>query len=60
MPTMETRGEKIEEFHKHLKYREHIIEFTGPKRNVAEDEPPTQAANLRSPTWRRSTDGWKR
>ena len=37
---METRGEKIEEFHKHLKYREHIIEFTGPKRNVAEDEPP--------------------
>ena len=37
---MATREEKIEEFHKHLKYREHIIEFTGPKRNVAEDEPP--------------------
>ena len=25
MATMETRGEKIEEFHKHLKYREHIL-----------------------------------
>ena len=37
---METRGEKIEEFHKHLKYRERILEFAGPKRNVAEDEPP--------------------
>ena len=40
MPTMETRGEKIEEFHKHLKYKDHILEFAGPKRNVAEDEPP--------------------
>ena len=37
---MESRGEKIEEFHQHLKYRENVLEFAGPKRNVAEDEPP--------------------
>ena len=37
MATMETRGEKIEEFHKHLKYREHILEFAGPKMNVTEE-----------------------
>ena len=41
---MATREEKIEEFHKHLKYREHILEFAGPKMNVtdeaAADEPP--------------------
>ena len=44
MATMETRGEKLEEFHKHLKYREHILEFAGPKMNVTEEaaaeEPP--------------------
>ena len=43
MPTMETRGEKIEEFHKHLKYREHILEFAGPKMDVTEE-----AAGVRS------------
>ena len=37
---MESRGEKIEEFHKHLKSTENVLEFAGPKRNVAEDEPP--------------------
>ena len=34
---MATREEKIEEFHKHLKYREHILEFAGPKMNVTEE-----------------------
>ena len=41
---MATREEKIEEFHKHLKYREHILEFAGPKMDVTEEaaaeEPP--------------------
>ena len=41
---MATREEKIAEFHQHLKYREHILEFAGPKMDVTEEaaaeEPP--------------------
>ena len=42
---METRGEKIEEFHKHLKYREHILEFAGPKMGGKPAQPDVEKVN---------------
>ena len=42
---MATREEKIEEFHKHLKYREHILEFAGPKMNVTEEAAADESPN---------------
>ena len=49
---MATREEKIEEFHMHLKYKDHILEFAGPKMNVTEeaaaDEPRSACASLKT------------
>ena len=42
---MATREEKIEEFHKHLKYKDHILEFAGPKMDVTEEAAADESPN---------------